>query len=245
MGDNKIINMGIESDSLKIPLVNFGKKQAIANASSPHVWDIENDYFPDSIDSPFTVSDFLMPKIYGDTLPHSKSRKESYIASLWVAKGGKELELDVQEIGIFNRSIKVEVKGNIICEIDSALNILEKNINESKYILELGDDFDGEGSIGYSVETWTRAILFISKQFNYFFKKFNIILPSPKIFHGPDGSIDMLWKQNEKIVLLNFPFNEIEKITFSASNANGDNVKGYLMADSNSDSLLFSIASFL
>ncbi|MEJ7684313.1 MAG: hypothetical protein WKG06_41980 [Segetibacter sp.] len=63
------------------------------------------------------------------------------------------------------------------------------------------DDWDDQGSKGYSKETFCQACSFIVKYFTWVWDEFRIIPDAPELLPGPNGSIDILW-QNDKYELL-------------------------------------------
>lgn len=67
---------------------------------------------------------------------------------------------------------------------------LEESIEKSKYILELKDDWDDEGSPAYNKEVYDKCIDWVV---NYF-KRADLV---PDIYHGPEGGIDVL-AENDK-----------------------------------------------
>ena len=92
-------------------------------------------------------------------------------------------------------------------------------IEKSKYILNLKDDWDEEGSKGYGSKIWEKAILFLCNLYEDFliYKNPSLI---PKIFHGPDQSIDLLWENKEMHLLINIPANS-DRASFHCGNPKG------------------------
>jgi hypothetical protein len=78
-------------------------------------------------------------------------------------------------------------------------------MERSRWIYGLADDFDGEGSPGYSKQTWDRAVNFVRVQEAGMLAAFSIAVPAPTIGPGPQGSIDVHWKTRAFEVLVNIP----------------------------------------
>lgn len=101
-------------------------------------------------------------------------------------------------------------------------------IENSRWILDLPDDWDDQGSPKYSFNTWKRATDFLLLQ-SYFAK--NMMgrdLPAPKILPGPAGSLDLHWKMPSFELLVNIP-SEIKKAgTFYGDNYGGLCIRGNL-----------------
>lgn len=92
---------------------------------------------------------------------------------------------------------------NLICNKEKKDNNLEKEIEYSKYILNLKDNWDDEGSIEYKQRTWEKSIKFIREYFYEIKIQFNITVDIPKIYPGPNGSIDIFWKNKNYELLIN------------------------------------------
>jgi hypothetical protein len=88
---------------------------------------------------------------------------------------------------------------------DAALDAL---ITDSKYILESGDT-PGE----YSIRTWRRATDYL-RRLALLADTTNRELPLPRITAAGEGSIDLLWSSRARILLLNFPGDEVAPTFF-------------------------------
>ncbi|MGH7900630.1 MAG: hypothetical protein ACRENZ_02725, partial [Thermodesulfobacteriota bacterium] len=102
-------------------------------------------------------------------------------------------------------TLKLILNDELIIELPYQFESLYNSIEESKYILELEENWDGEGSPTYKQSTWRRAIEFISNYAIWIFSETNRIIDAPKIYHGPNGSIDILWKKENYRLLINIP----------------------------------------
>lgn len=122
--------------------------------------------------------------------------------------------------------LKVKLGGQTICYLDYRFEELNNEIEKSKYILALEDDFDDDGSEGYKSETWVRAIKFICQLFDFALIKSNLKLPVPKILHGPSGSIDIYWENDDFNILVNIPKIDTPYGTYSGENKFGEKTKG-------------------
>lgn len=95
---------------------------------------------------------------------------------------------------------------------------LKAEIEQAKRILELEDDWDGEGSLGYSEDTFNRAAAFLTTHAEGFWELCGIRLPVPRIGPGPDGSLDLHWKLPSRELLVNIPADANEVPTFYGDN---------------------------
>ena len=81
-------------------------------------------------------------------------------------------------------------------------------------MLDLGDNWDGEGSLGYDESTWRRAIeLAIEIAHRFWRNRWDRPL-TPMIMKGPEGSIDLLWQTPRRELLLNVSTDVEEPATF-------------------------------
>lgn len=98
---------------------------------------------------------------------------------------------------------------------------IEGAINASRKILELEDDWDNEGSVGYDRETWERATTFLRSLTRLAFDLFGMPLTFPAISPADDGSIDLYWDQGDCGLLVNFPADPNADATYFGRDENG------------------------
>jgi len=103
---------------------------------------------------------------------------------------------------------------------------LEAEIESSKNILKLPDDWDGEGSPGYSKNTLERAITFVRTHVERLWETFGINAPVPNINPGPMGSIDLHWKEPTWELLVNIPAEETQRASFYGDDYGTGTIKG-------------------
>ncbi len=76
--------------------------------------------------------------------------------------------------------------------------LVYKEIEKSKYILDLQDNWDDEGSISYKYEVWKSAADLLLEMGDTITE----IIEIPMISHGPHGSIDIFFNKNKTFKLL-------------------------------------------
>ncbi len=101
---------------------------------------------------------------------------------------------------------------------------LQAEVDRTK-ILSLEDDWDGEGSGRYSEETVNRAIQFVKAQAKELLKV-GLCIPIPRIGAGPDGSIDLHWKQSAWELLVNIPAAPGKMATFYGDDYKSQKIRG-------------------
>jgi len=105
---------------------------------------------------------------------------------------------------------------------------LEKAISDSRQLLELEDDWDGEGSLGYSENTLNKAIKFLEENAKNYFRSSGIWVTTPDICPGPNGSIDLLWKLLDRELLINIPVTENGLANYYGDDLGINTIKGKL-----------------
>lgn len=98
------------------------------------------------------------------------------------------------------------INDTLILKIPVLNKELEHVFLEAKYILDLKEDWDDEGAVGYTQESWEAAANFLIG-FNKWLKNiFSGGLYLPKIYHGPKGTIDIVWNENDFRLFLNIDY---------------------------------------
>lgn len=132
--------------------------------------------------------------------------------------------------------------GSAISEIriHAHANILElkAEIESAKSILNLPDDWDGEGSPGYTRDALERAVAFARMHIEHLWEASGITAPIPRINPGPMGSIDLHWKQSTWELLVNIPAEKSEPATFYGDDYGAGVIKGTVNAGESNFGLL-------
>lgn len=123
-------------------------------------------------------------------------------------------------------SVKIKIGDSSIEDLPKELEYVGQIIDDSKYILELGNDWDDEGSEGYSKHTWVRSITFLTRFMKWAYLKYNKKVERPKIYHGSNGSIDILWENSKYRLLINIPKDKNNSAQFYGDDYKKESVKG-------------------
>jgi hypothetical protein len=109
---------------------------------------------------------------------------------------------------------------------------LDKEIESARErILNLSDNWDGEGSPGYLRSTLDRAINFLITHSSGFSEVSGRNAPVPQINPAPGGSIDIHWKQASWELLVNIPAAIDQKAAFYGDDYGKGTIKGTLDLD--------------
>ncbi|SDE80952.1 hypothetical protein SAMN05216464_109278 [Mucilaginibacter pineti] len=113
--------------------------------------------------------------------------------------------------------------------LDNSFSLLIKEINDSKYILNQKIDSEDKNSGMYSSDSWIRGIKFIIKYANHVFSKEKQCILTPKIYHGPEGSIDFYWDYSHLNMLVNIPLHG--DASFSLDDNGTNKINGFFNPD--------------
>ena len=82
-----------------------------------------------------------------------------------------------------------------------------REIESSRRILELPEDWDGEGGRGYSKAAWDRAVRFVIETARAWQLALGFAspIPVPQVLPAGNGSIDIHWKEEGFELLVNVP----------------------------------------
>lgn len=119
----------------------------------------------------------------------------------------------IEEIQIniyFERLAYIKRKRHIIS------SDFEEKINQRiDHISSLEANWDEEGGIPYNQDPLDRMKSFVLNLKKELFERYNIPLTFPYILPGPEGSIDIHWKNNQFTLLINIPNIANEEITIA------------------------------
>lgn len=87
--------------------------------------------------------------------------------------------------------------------IDERISNIYQTIVDSYSLSQFKDDWDEEDAIGFNELVHDRAITILAKYAEFMINSFDISIPSPEINLGRDGSIDLEWRVNKNILLIN------------------------------------------
>ncbi|MCH7928245.1 MAG: hypothetical protein IID03_09750 [Candidatus Dadabacteria bacterium] len=191
----------------------------------------EEDYTKDSIESKES-------KIWGFI---SKPDRDIWLIPSQYPYKMRRIGLRIKE----KQNIVVKLDDEIILEIPPKFDELFKSIEKSKYILDLEDDWDDEGSPAYDKTTWIRAIKFIYNYTKKIYDERGKVIEPPKISQGPEGSIDILWKKESYRLLINIPLDYHKPGSFYGDDYHDVQFKGPIKTNNDSRWLALSYLHIL
>lgn len=139
------------------------------------------------------------------------------------------IENDVTDFIKVNKAISKEISYNFndifSLKIPSELRYLENVYKKSEYIIKLEDDWNDDGASKYDFEVWKKALNFVNDYAITILLDFNKKIETPKIYHGPKGSIDILIENNKYSLLINV-IDQSEKAVYFGKDNHGNISKG-------------------
>jgi hypothetical protein len=179
----------------------------------------------------FPHTDFYILK----TLPPKE--KKSMLQLLTISKDFEARESNLrEEVKFWRREVKPLIQSPKFAKAtvsfpaaegvgDAYLDPFFDAINGANYILALGDDWDEQGARGYQKKTLDRACRFLIGFVNKVHKRYGIKLEVPKVLPGPDGGIDIHWKNDRFEMLVEIP-EEGDFADYFGDNTQGEETKG-------------------
>lgn len=122
-------------------------------------------------------------------------------------------------------SFKITLNNNFIGRVNAKFTELVEVINNSKYLLDFRENWDGEGSKAYTSQTWIKSVQFLLKFYEWREQNHKDMIRPPKIYQGPEGSIDIYWKSPTFTYLINIP-EETNRANYFYKSSSGTSVEG-------------------
>lgn len=100
----------------------------------------------------------------------------------------------------FDSYTKTKIHGINFC-MPQELNHILVEIEKSAAMVELEPGWDDEDALPISLDTWKKAVEFLSMHAKNIYNSYNCVIKEPDIAPVRDGSIDLTWR-TEKVRLL-------------------------------------------
>ena len=140
------------------------------------------------------------------------------------------VKIDYEHVNKFKvppyiKQLKVSLNRQNIGYLNRKFISLYDVINQSKYILDFKDNWDENGSKTYLPGTWIKSVRFLVKFYTWRDQNYKPLVRPPKIYQGPEGSIDIYWKSETFTYLINIP-EEDETASYYYKTATGTKSEG-------------------
>lgn len=161
---------------------------------------------------------------YGSAIVSKEKKARNIISDIFDLNNQYSNEVIFLEYDNKRRITNYNFK-DLFLEIDNELAYLQESFKKSEYIINLEDDWDDEGSPKYNIQTWFSALKFVNEYANILLLNFNKKIVPPKIYHGPGGSIDILFETKNYTLLINILSEGLSAAYFGKDN-NNNTIKG-------------------
>lgn len=122
------------------------------------------------------------------------------------------------------------------------LNHVADAINESRRLLALAPDWDGEGGVAISEHAWRQATTFVTNNARWVLERLGVAIDAPAIQPGPSGSVDLHWDHPDYELLINVPAQPGARAGFYGDDRSRVAIKGTLDLDAYNLGLLLWLA---
>ncbi len=92
--------------------------------------------------------------------------------------------------------------------------------------MHLEDNWDGEGSAGYSKSTWTRATDLVRGGAVRLWEEYGEGIHTPEFLPGPDGAIDIEWSIGGRDLIIRIPADKSRQAEYYGYQAGCFSTKG-------------------
>lgn len=106
------------------------------------------------------------------------------------------------ETGTDSRYIILDLLGKSYSVPKDLYDIVDE-IEDSKFILDLGDDWDGMNGKAVNKEVYKKAVEFLLMYAEHIYNVYGVIIQAPEINLIPSGSIDLSWRTPGARMLIN------------------------------------------
>lgn len=113
--------------------------------------------------------------------------------------------------------------------VPAALEVVVQALRESRSLLELGDDWDGEGTSGFSEQTWQRAADFVARGAAQLLERNGIVTEDIEIMPASEGGLGVDWRTVTRELLVTVPADPSKDAVFYGDDGAGRRtIKGTL-----------------
>ncbi|WP_016990266.1 hypothetical protein [Flavobacterium sp. ACAM 123] len=105
--------------------------------------------------------------------------------------------------------------------------IYEEVLSSHRY-LEYKDDWDDDDAIGCNPQVYLWTVELLIKYAEYVLKFYDIVVKSPEISIARDGSFDIEWRCDNRMLLMNVVNSEKLDVHFYGKDVNSTILKGFL-----------------
>jgi|GEM_PF-6808455 len=120
---------------------------------------------------------------------------------------------------------------------------IEREIKDASFVLAIEPEDDDVDFVPYTPETLKRAADFLRRLAIHAHSCNFVGIGVPQIGPGPRGSIDLMWMDDHKRLLVNFPSDKSARASFYGKKANGELSARFEQTDSKPE-LIYWLTNF-
>jgi hypothetical protein len=122
--------------------------------------------------------------------------------------------------------------------LPDVLDHVAAEIDDSRQLLRLADDWDDAGSSGYAEPTWERATRFLVEAVTRLWRDHGIAVDGVDLFPGSRGNIDVEMRTAGRRLLVSVPADAAISARYLGQAQTGGTIKGTFDLDRPDDRLL-------
>jgi hypothetical protein len=113
--------------------------------------------------------------------------------------------------------------------VPAALEAVARALQGSRALLELGDDWDGDGTRGFSEQTWRRVADFVARGTTQLLERNGIVTEDIEVMPASDGALGIDWRTATRELLVTVPADTSKDALFYGDDGAGRRtIKGTL-----------------
>jgi len=113
--------------------------------------------------------------------------------------------------------------------VPAALESVARAIEASRSLLELEDDWDGDGTPGFAEQTWHRAADFVARGAAQLLERNGIVTDDIEILPAAEGGLGIDWRTTSRELLVTVPADPSQDARFYGDDGRGRRtIKGTL-----------------
>ncbi|MEX2411973.1 MAG: hypothetical protein WD607_11530 [Candidatus Paceibacterota bacterium] len=126
-----------------------------------------------------------------------------------------------------SNSVRVSITDEYTIELPTELNDIANEINKAVEFLDNIEDWDPDEGEVYTYSTLKNASTFLADYSIWVLNEQGFVIPTPKIYPGPNGTIDILWKDEKFKLLVNVrPHPDLSATFYGKTNDGEEFVEG-------------------
>jgi hypothetical protein len=182
---------------------------------------------------------FIKIKEYGSAFQENHRVAEKSDWNYIIGINNESWELD-------NSDVTLNLMENFSVVIPRKLlenNNLKEEIETAAELRFLKQNWDGEGSKGYKLKTIKNAINFVIEYTKWIWEERNHCIPTPNIFPGVNGTVDVYWKSNNYDLIINIPEAPNTVASFYGDNMDSKKIQGTFSIEEKGPGILLELLS--